>query len=174
MKCEEREDALEMCKADSKKSKLTQMSRFCPKPNIRCQAECYPKQERNHKATFVHGMPKAFQAHDISPEYLLNSSWNHYIVHGTERSTITGKTIDEGQIAEKDDMLYLPVAMSKVKTIQDIDRRTKFSNKLPWSSGGFKSEDTKIFLKSINIHIPQERELARGSMPRVSITTPFT
>jgi hypothetical protein len=156
-----------MCKQDSTKSTLTQMSRFCPEDNVRCQMEGWPKQEKFHKATFVHGLPKAFQAHGISPEQLLNASWHHYLVHGTKGSTTTGRIFDGGAISDSEDMLYLPVSVSKVRTIQDLDRITKFANRFPWSSGGFKSESTKDFLQSVNVHPSDEKELSRGSMPKV-------
>lgn len=168
LKCEEREDALEVCKEDQKKSELTKMSRFCPEDNVRCQMECFPKQEKLHRAKFVHGLPNAFKAHDISPEYLLKSSWKHFLAHGSEGSTFTSQVVAEGNTTRAEEMLHLPVAISKYRTIQDLDGKSKALNRFPWASGGFRSEDTRYFVNSINVHPQQEKELARASMPKVS------
>lgn len=167
IKCEERDDAQEVCKEDRNLPPSRQVGLFCPEtyPRLRCQAGYWTKKqlfnsEKNLPA--LHGKD-SFTGFGMDLQALFLNSIDRYYIMGTDAYSPRGLWAD-GQIVEPSKMGHLPVAVSRVRTIYPSLLRHHF----PFSCGNWASNCTSAFINRINVDIQDEWELRSLELVTVS------
>lgn len=175
MKCEEREDAAHVCAhQNNPKNPRSNQSRYCPpNTNVRCQMARWTYQGQNNHEDFVAGfVEEGFEKYGISPQALMENSWKHYQKNRKGKRDWR-EVLDNHEINDRDELLYIPVCVSKVLTIEEIwPSNWSFENShwregFPFSCGDHTSDETPSFLNQININPFKEYELFHTTLPKV-------
>jgi hypothetical protein len=169
LKCEERDDAVEICKQDKKLAAKKRGSLYCPPdhPKLRCQAGMWTKRQIfNHEKelpAFKEGEKSSTQGIELSD--LFSNSLERYFVMGTDSFTPRG-LYGKGRVIDPLKMAHLPVAVSKVRTVHPGHHGKGF----PFSCGDWTSDCTAAFMDRINVNIADEWETRSTALVRVSST----
>jgi hypothetical protein len=177
MKCEERDDAADVCARQyNPKNPKSNLSRYCPpNTNVRCQMARWTFQGKNNHEDFVAGfMEGGFEKYGISPQALMENSWKYYQNNrGGKRDY--REVLDKHNLNSRDELLHIPICVSSVKTIEDIwpndwNFETNHWRKgFPFSCGNHTSDESPSFLNDININPFKEHELWHNTLPKVCI-----
>lgn len=167
IKCEERDDALEVCKEDEKLPPYSRVGLFCPPayPRLRCQAGYWTKKQYFNWEKPLPGLDgkDSFAKHDLDLDVLYSNSIDRYYTMGTDSYSPRG-LFAGGQIAKASDMGFLPVAVSKVRTVFPGFIRHHF----PFSCGNWASNCTSSFINRINVDLRGESPLRHLELVTVS------
>lgn len=136
-------------------------------------------QGKNNHEDFVAGfMDGGFDKYGISPLALMENSWKHYQKNRKGKRNWK-EVLDRGEINNRDELLHIPVCVSKIKTIEEIwpsnwDFEANHWRKgFPFSCGDHTSDETASFLREININAFGEKELWHTTLPKVPFPLPF-
>jgi hypothetical protein len=74
-------------------------------------------------------------------------------------------------------MLHIPVCLSDIETIEEIappkkgqlHEQSLWRKKFPFSCGNWRSNETKSFIKEVNVNLLEEPEMVPKTLARVSI-----
>lgn len=167
IKCEERDDAQEVCKEDENLPPRSRVGLFCPPayPRLRCQAGFWTKKQAFNWEKPLAGLDgqDSFTKYEMDLDRLYSNSIERYYTMGTDSYTPRG-LLAGGQIAEPSDMGYLPVAVSKVRTVYPSRMRHHF----PFSCGNWASNCTTSFINRINVNLGDEFGLRHSELLTVS------
>jgi hypothetical protein len=167
LKCEERDDAAEVCEQDKALDVTKRKGLYCPPdhPKLRCQsAHVTKKQIFNHDKMLIalKGGGDKFATNGIELSDLYSNSLQRYFVMGTDSYSPRGLYL-QGEIADPSKMAYLPVTVSKVKTVHPGQHHMNF----PYSCGDWTSNCTAAFITRVNVDIQHEWELRTTILTRV-------
>jgi hypothetical protein len=162
LKCEDREDAAELC-AENDGSMENDLRVYCPPdyPRLRCQSALWTKRQVGNHEKPLTGLEKdnRFAELSIKTSDLFDNSLTRYFLMGADSYSDRGLYI-EGKPIASHKMVHLPVSVSKVRTIGS-------SRNFPYSSGDWTSNHTPAFLDRIHVNVSDEGEMRGVLLHRV-------
>jgi hypothetical protein len=174
LKCEWREDAKQVCEHHlEKENKIGRQSRYCP-PDVpvRCQAASFQKKQHfDHEKPLIGLQNGKYHELGINVTRMLEVSWIRYQIGGPE-SFSYGSMFHDGQLAEADTRLYLPVCLSTINTVESFSNKGKKERyRLPYSCGNWASNETAAFMDRIQVNVVDEKWLRETNLPQVSFAS---
>ena len=170
IKCEERDDAAELCEQDKDLKPKKRQGIVCPPkyPRLRCKAGRWTKKQIFNSEKQLSGLEGADKFAGIGIDFadMVSNSVDRFYTMGTD-SYSPRIMFAEGHMIDPAKLAHLPVAISKVKTVHPGHTIVDF----PFSCGDWKSNCTTAFLDRINVNIKDEPELRAG--PLINVSSPY-
>lgn len=167
MKCEERDDAAEICRQDAITLDGTaRQSMFCPPthPKLRCQASLFTKKQLFNHDKHLPALEGEDQlaAYNIDREKMFQNSIDRYYALGEDSYSSRALYVD-GKVKDPQSIAFLAVSVSKVRTINPGPHHTDF----PFSNGDWTSHLTPAFLQHIRVNVTNEWDMRRQPLHKV-------